>query len=104
MSTLRIRLWVALGAVIGAMLAVFVIIDVRQAISSGEVFPAPEHFVLCWPLILALILPSSLPRVFFYSLMTLLNACTFAFLFSIVGNIVHSIFSRTTKATAGGSK
>ncbi|RSL18289.1 hypothetical protein EDE15_3851 [Edaphobacter aggregans] len=87
--------WITTGAVIGILLAIVAIGQVRADITSGEALPNPFDFLLCWPLILALVLPWSLPRALSYGIMGFLNASTFAMVFLAFGSLLQAIFSAT---------
>jgi hypothetical protein len=98
--TMRIDHLKSSGAITGALLAVFVMIDLRR-INTFGVFHGFADFVLCWPLMLAPLL-LHMPFLLRFVLIALLNACTFAFLFVIICPITRQIVSRITIASAGG--
>ena len=91
---------VTTGVIIGGLFAFRVIADLRQAVDEGGIgFPSPTHLLLCWPVLLALVLPASLPQPVFYGLIGLLNAATFSFLFFVIAYIVQFVISRDSAAT-----
>jgi hypothetical protein len=88
------------GAIIGGLFAYRVIAGLRQAVDNGGTgIPDPSHILLCWPVLLALVFPSTLPVSLFYGLVGILDAATFSLLFFIIANIVHLVISRDSAAT-----
>jgi hypothetical protein len=103
--------WVIAGVAVGILLTIVAIAQVRADIDSGEALPNPFSFLLCWPLILALVLPSSMPRSLSYGVMGVFNAGTFAIVFLIIGSSLQAVFSLARKIvlakeqkSAGGSQ
>jgi hypothetical protein len=99
--------WVIAGVAVGILLTIVAIAQVRADIDSGEALPN----LLCWPLILALVLPSSMPRSLSYGVMGVFNAGTFAIVFLIIGSSLQAVFSLARKIvlakeqkSAGGSQ
>jgi hypothetical protein len=99
--------WVMAGVAVGILLTIVAIAQVRTDIDSGEALPNPFDFLLCWPLILALVLPWSLPRALSYGVMGLFNASTFAIVFLMIGSLLQAVFSlarKIVRQVPGGSQ
>jgi hypothetical protein len=101
MKAHRLTGWiVTAGAAIGLFFAYRVITDLRSAVDDGGAgIPGVTHIVLCWPVLLALIAPATLPRPIFYAIIALLNALTFPLFGFIFETILFSFSSRGEAAT-----
>jgi hypothetical protein len=93
-----------MGAFVGILLTRLAITSLSADLDSGEAFPNPYLFLVCWPLILVPFLPLGIPRYAVWSVMGLANAGTFALLFLIPGTIISTFFSRNSVKTAGGTQ
>jgi hypothetical protein len=101
MSRTRIAIWAASGALTGILFSLYVIAQIGDAYDEGGVyFPNLPHIALCWPILLAMSHWNA-PRSLFLGVLYALNACTYAFLFLIIG-MIHQTLSRGTTTTAGG--
>jgi hypothetical protein len=98
MKVMRIRRWIEMGAAVGASFALLALTDVRQMIPY-PIRPSDRiDFYLCRWMLLGFA-PWPYPIAFFYLLVVLLNVCTYALLFLIIGVAVRGIATITHAGT-----
>jgi len=95
---MRTRRWIETGATIGALFALLALTDARQLIPYA--FRPSDHIdlYLCWWMILGFA-PWHYPIALFYLLVVLLNGCTYALLFLLIGFIARGIAKITHAGT-----
>ena len=103
MSNVRISRWMATGASIGVLFAILALTDARHLLPYSLMPSDRVDFYLCWWMILEFA-SWNVPRVLGYTLIILLNACTYALLFLIIGATARLIQRFTTAATLRGEQ
>ncbi len=99
MNGRRIRIWVQSGAVLGVLLAVLSIYDMRHY-EGDWTFPSAFDTTLIFVPNLLIMLSAlsglrlpSMPQPFFYTLIAAINACSIALVFLILGTLTEITLS-----------
>jgi hypothetical protein len=95
---MRVSHWTVTGACSGAVLAVLALTDARHLLPYAWRVSDRIDFFMCWWMILGFAAWHH-STASFYALIVLLNTCTYALLFLLIGAIVRYIQKHTSRAT-----